>query len=164
MEKALNTFNYSIYLILKKFDYLFNKVNPVLLLYKIPFIKKYHEKNGWNPYRERAKIWNDKKNGFNIWIAEGILMGVIFGILIGTFMVINNLLNFYEYVPKFYYIVFAGLSLYTCYLFVFKKDKYLGYFKQYERWTKNQKRKYVLISFLAIIATIAYFFMGLMCC
>lgn len=164
MEKGLNIFIYCTYLIFKKIDYFFKKANPLFLLFRIPIIKKYHKSKGWDPYYEREKIWNDKRNGFNIWISAVILLGVIFGVFLSSFTIISRVFNLYDYVPKFYYLTYSGVSFIIGYLYVFKKDKYLDYFKQYEKWTKNQKRKYVLISFLVIIATIAYFFMSLMCC
>lgn len=164
MENLLNIFHYCIFLMDKKLHYLSNKVNPLLFIFKIPFFKKVAEKNNEDLFEVYNTTFTDKANGFNIWVAGGILISVIFGILISTFTFICRVLSLYEYVPKFYYILCLGISIFIGYFYIFKKDKYLYYFKQYEMWSKSQKRKYILISFLLIIATIAYFFMSLLCC
>jgi len=164
VENILNKLHYSIYLMDRKLHYLSNKVNPLLFIFKIPFFKKVAKKNNEDLFEIYNNTFTDKRSGFNIWVADGILMGVIFVILISSFTVISRVFNLYDYVPKFYYITCAGISMFIGYLYVFKKDKYLDYFEKYEKWTKKEKRKYVIISFLVIIATIAYFFMSLMCC
>ncbi|MEX0995694.1 MAG: hypothetical protein WDZ45_01445 [Flavobacteriaceae bacterium] len=133
-------------------------------MFEIPFIKKYHKKKGWNPYDERDKLWNDKITGFNIIAAGGIIGGVIFGILISSFSVISRVFNLYDYVPGFYFVIFGVIAMLIVYLYVLKNNRYLDYFEQFEKWPKSEKRKNVFLSFLLIIATIAYFFMGLMCC
>lgn len=164
MEKNLNILNYSIFLIFKKIDYFFTKVNPILLLFEIPFIKKYHKKKGWNPYFERDKLWNDKIYGFNIIISGGISVAVTSIIFISSFGIISRVFNLYEYVPGYYFVLFGGIAMLIDYIYVFRNDKYLEYFEKFEKWTVKEKRKNIIFSFLAIIAAIAYFFVGLMCC
>lgn len=165
MEKVLNISNYSIFLILKKIDFFFTKVNPILLLFELPFIKKYHKKKGWNPYVERDKLWNDKIFGFNVITAGGISVGVSAIILISSFTLISKALNFHGFIePIFYYIPCLGISLLIDYIYVFKNDKYLDYFEKFKKWSVKEKRRNMVFSFLGIIFTIVYFFLSLMCC
>jgi len=164
MKNLLNKFHYCIYLMDRRLHYLSNYINPSLLLFRLPCVKKKYERRNQNIFEEYNKVFTDKNNGFSIWVAEGILMGVIFGILIGSIFLISRIFNFYENISMFHFMICAGLSMFICYLYVFKNDKYLDYFDQFEKWPKSQKRKYIIISFLVILASIAYFFVSLMCC
>lgn len=164
MEKLLNAFLYCIYLMEVRLHYFFNRINPAGLLLHIPFIKKKFERKNQDPWEEYNKVFTDKVGGHIIARTGGILGGVIFGILIGSVFLISRTFNFYENISMFHFIICAGLSMFICYLNVFKNDKYLDYFEKFGKWPKSQKRKYIIISFLVILASIAYFFVSLMCC
>lgn len=164
MEKILNAFLYCVYLMEVRLHYLSNKINPAWLLLYIPSIKKRFKRKGQDPWEEVNKIFTDKETGFSIWTAQVVVGAVIMGVLIGSFFLVDRIFNFYEYVPEIYFFIFAGVSMYICHLFILKNDKYLEYFEHYEKWSKSQKRKYIIISFLVIIATIAYLFLSMMCC
>lgn len=164
MEKILNAFLYCAYLMEVKLHYLSNKVNPAWLLLYIPCIKKKFERKNQDPIKEVNKIITNKETGFSIDIAFGIAGGVIFIILISSIILVNRILNFHENVSVFYFIICWGISMVIIYLYMTKNDIYLSYFEKYEKWSKREKKKYVILSFLVIIAAIAYFFMSLMCC
>lgn len=164
MENIFNALIYCLYLILKKNDFFLKKVNPVFMLFKIPYVKTFHKKKRWNPYHEHEKLWNDKIKGFNVIVSLGISGSVIFGILISSFGIISRVFNLYEYVPGFYFVIFCGMSILISYLISWRRNKYLEYFEKFEKWTVKEKRRNIIFSFLAIIAAIAYFFVGLMCC
>jgi len=52
---------------------------------------------------------------------------------------------------------FLLLAVIPCYLYVFKKDRYLEYFKEYESWSKPEKMKYGWASFGYIISVFVLF-------
>ena len=164
MEKALNSFLYCIYLMDVKLHYLFNYINPGMLILYVPFIKKKWERKNQDPIKEWNKFYIDKVHGFSIWRAQGIVGGVIFLILISSVFLISRIFNFYENISKLHFMICAGLSMVISYLYVLKNDKYLDYFEQYEKWPNSQKRKYIIISFLVVLASVACFFMSFMCC
>lgn len=164
MEKLLNAFLYCIYLMEVRLHYLSNKINPAWLLLYVPFIKNKWERKNQDPIKEYNKVFTDKVGGDIIARTGGILGGVIFGILIGSVLLISRIFNFYENVSKLHFIICGGLSMVICYLYVFKNDKYLDYFEKFEKWSKSQKRKYIIISFLVVLASIGYFLMSFMCC
>ncbi|MBA3987272.1 MAG: hypothetical protein H0X63_12030 [Flavobacteriales bacterium] len=165
MENILNKLYYCFYLMDRKLHYLSNRVNPLLYLFKIPFFKKAAKKNNEDLFEVYNSTFTDKFSGFNIITAGTILGGVIIGILISSCIVVfRKVFNLYYSIPKLHFIICAVIAMLIVYLYVLKKDKYLIYFKKYEKWTKRQKRKYIIISFFTIIITIAYFFMSLMCC
>ena len=76
-----------------------------MLLYKIPFIQRYHRKHNWNPYEQRSKVWNDERYGFNIIIAGGILAASLIGLLVSLVFLINRIFKLYENIPIYYIIL-----------------------------------------------------------
>lgn len=146
MEKALNSFLYCIYLMDVKLHYLFNYINPGMLILYVPFIKKKWERKNQDPIKEWNKFYIDKVHGFSIWRAQGIVGGVIFLILISSVFLISRIFNFYENISKLHFMICAGLSMVISYLYVLKNDKYLDYFEQYEKWPNSQKRKWIIRS------------------
>ncbi|MBT0607557.1 hypothetical protein [Aequorivita echinoideorum] len=151
MKNYLNILHYCFYLFFVKLDYWFNKVNPFLLLYKIPSIKKYHQKQDWNPYHERKKIWNDQKYGFNIIIAGGILIATLAGIFISLVFLINNIFKIYTTIPTYIIVTSCALAYFISYLFEFKEDMYLNYFEKYQFWNVNKKRMNIFLSLLFVV-------------
>jgi formate hydrogenlyase subunit 3/multisubunit Na+/H+ antiporter MnhD subunit len=164
MQHIFNAFVFCIYLLDVKLHHLSNKINPALLLGRLPCVKRKYEKKGQNYLDEFNKVFTDKISGLSIIVSLGIAGGLIFGILISSFIIVSKVFNFYEYVPVFYFVLFCGISILISYFISWRRNKYLDYFEKFEKWTVKEKRRNVILSFFAIIATIAYFFIGLMCC
>ncbi len=134
------------------------------MLGRLPCVKKKFERKGQNIYEEFNKVFTDKVTGDIIARALGIIAGVIFGILIGSVFLINRFFKFYDYVPMSYYIICGCIAIGIGYVSMLRNDKYLVYFEHYEKWPKKRKRKYIILSFFTVLATIAYFFLSMMCC
>lgn len=164
MEKKFNAFVYCVYLMDVKLHYLSNKINPAVLLGRLPCVKIKYEKKGQNFLEEVNKVFTDKTNGISIIFALGLAIGLIGIILVSSFGIISKVFHLYEYVPGFYFVLFFGIAMLICYFISFRKNKYLDYFEKFEKWTVKEKRRNIIFSFLAIIAVIVYFFVGLMCC
>lgn len=162
MERALNIFHYCSYLFFNKLQLFNNKINLVLLLYKLPYFRKKHKKNNYDPVKVHNEVWMNKENGFNVLIADIVLGVTIIAIFMGLFFIITRVLNITHNMPKPYVLIFVAIGLYISNLYVFKKDKYLDYYQEFEHWTKKQRRKYMLFSFLTIIGTIVFFFASFM--
>ena len=158
METLFNILFYCIY----KFDYklhmLSNRFNPFLLLGKIPAIKRKFEEQGTTHLDVVNKIWTDKQFGFGIKISGGgliiIVFFIIFSICLISNAILNNPLNFSwrQQLPLCMIIAFI-----ICYYMVFQNDKYIRYFKRYEKWSKPEKWKNALLSFILVIGTLALF-------
>jgi hypothetical protein len=164
MKRTLNILHFSLYVIENKLHFLFNKINPALLLYKIPSIKnRMKEKYGIeNPTEWYNRFWTDKKDGFSLWFSGGWLIGIIALIFISIGKIAINITNPEIVLNYYYFILLGGLSYLICYFFVFKNDGYLKYFDEFKNWTKTEKRKNVLLSLGFIIGVIALFFSSLL--
>lgn len=93
-------------------------------------------------------------------VAGGVLFAVLFFFLFASTNILMNAINAAT-LSVGYFIAFGLVSLIVCYLFVFKNDKYLAYFKEFEGWTKVESRKYGWMSFLFIIAVLILFLVPL---
>lgn len=164
MKHIFNAFVFCIYLMDVKLHYLSNKINPAGLLFYIPLIKKKFERKNQNPWDIYNKVYTDKTHGLSIVVALGLAIGLIGIILVSSFGIISKVFHLYEYVPGFYFVLFFGIAMLISYFISFRKNKYLEYFEKFEKWTVKEKRRNIIFSFFAIIAVIAYFFVGLMCC
>lgn len=160
MEDIINIFHYCIYLIDRKLHLLSNKINPFLLLYKIPYLKRKAKENGENLYEVYNETFISKDFGFNIMVAGGITVGVIFIFSIAFFQTTLFILNIKIQLNAIIFIFFALISFLICYFLIFRKDKYLSYIKKYEAWTKFKKRRNILLSIVFVAISVIFFFMS----
>ena len=158
MKNKINILHYCIYRAHYNLHLLANKINPFNLIHKLPFQKKRYEKLGIDIQKEIDKAFGNTSYGLSIMVA-GILTA---SILCFLFLAITNILiktlSINTVLSARYFIVFGMLSFIIYYLFVFKDDKYLLYFKDFERWTKNENRKYAWISFAFVVSVFLMFF------
>ena len=157
IEKYLNILHYCLYIIDYKMHLLANRVNPSRLLYKIPAIKRKNEQQGIDLNVVVNQFFGDKRFGLSVIIAGGVLWGTFsfwfISLLIILYAVINK-----SYLPIFYFWVCGGISGLISYVFVFRHDKYLKYFKKYDKWTKKERYYYCTITLLYLLFIICIFF------
>lgn len=160
IKRELNKLHYCLYLIERKTHLLINKVNPALLLFKIPFIRKKFKNNESvdEPGEWFNDFWLNKETGYGLIFIGGWLVTIIFLFLFSSVKIIFDLININELFNAFYFIVFAILSYIICYFTVFKENRYLSYFDTFKYWSLRKKRINVLYSILFIIGVITLFF------
>ena len=150
IEFFINALHFCFYKAHYKFHLLANKINPARLLLKIPFIQKRHKELGVDIYSDINKAFGDKSFGISISVAGGVLIALIFFFFFGiTGIFIKSVFGYR--VSKVYFIFFGILSALISYYLVFKKDKYLKYFNKFEKWNKNECRKFSWLTFLVTI-------------
>ncbi len=155
----MNILHYSVYRLSYKLHLFANKLNPILLLYKLPFFKQKFKKKGIDDIeKEINKAFGNKDGGLSIMVSGGAIIGIVFFLLLSIVILLKRLLSFDFALGINHFIFIAVLSIIPCYFLVFKKDKYLVYFKKYEKWSKSEKVKYGWISFIFIVLVILLFF------
>ena len=162
MEFRLNVLHYCIYIVHYKLHLILNKINPVWLLAELPFLKKRYEKLGVNIYKEVNKAFDNRRYGLSMTIAGGLLFGIFFLFIMGLSLLVIRTVNLDIVFTPPYFIIFAFLAFTVCYFYVFKNDKYLKYFKEFDKWPRPQKRKNVYLSLAFIIIVLCVFFGGFM--
>jgi hypothetical protein len=167
MERFWNIVHYFAYRANYKLHLMFNKINPVLYVYKLPFAKRHFEKKGYDP----VDVVNEAYRRPDIGISQ-IFSGGLMYALPGIFFVgLHCLYIAFVEKPKsweqFLY-VFIGywvISFLINHIFLFRHDKYISYFKEFEKMPRKWKIKWAWISFGVILfpfLTIAAGFIALL--
>lgn len=157
IEIWLNIVHYCIYKADYKLHMLSNKINPFVLIGKIPAVKRKFEEQGTTHLDVANKVWTDKRFGFGIMISGGALAIIIFFIFWAIFVVLNYFVfgSFKLSLLPFSVCMIVAYSL--CHLLVFQKDKYIQYFRQFDKWSNESKRKYGLLTILFVVGSIVVF-------
>ncbi len=155
IEHFLNIIHYCIYRLDYRLHMLSNKLNPFLLLGKIPAVGRKFEEQGTTHLDVVNKIWTDKRYGFSVMISGGGLVIIIFFTVFSFYLtisyILNNPLNISWRGP---FVFCMALAYIICHYTVFQKDKYIRYFRQFDKWSKQEKWQYGLSSFAFIVGSI----------
>ena len=160
-EYYLNVLHFSFY----RFDYKLhlwsNKLNPFHLIHKLPFQQRRYKELGVDPVKEINKVFGDKSYGFSMMTAGGALIGILFFFFLASLNILLKLLSGDITLSAVHFILCVVLSVALSYFFVFKKDKYLSYFEQFEEWGKADKSKYGWLTFAFVLLVFCLFVLSL---
>lgn len=158
IENYLNIIHFCFYKAHYKLHLFANKVNPFRALAETSFIKKRLEEKGvMNLQKEIDKAFGDKTFGLSTTVAGGILFGFL-GIFFFSLLILFNLIG-YAAIPHI--IGCCVISGAICYFFVFRDDKYLKYFDEYEKLPKVKRWKYYWLTLMSIFILSVLFYIGL---
>jgi uncharacterized protein YacL len=154
MELFFNIIHYCFYKADCRMHYLLNKINPFVLIGRMPAIKKNLEKQGTNLLDISNKLWEDKRYGVSIMLSGGGLVIALFLIILAVFDILNGVSLNPIKSSGLPFLFCAFLAYIICHYTVFKGEKYLRYFKNFEKWSKAEKWKYGLITFFYVAGCI----------
>lgn len=168
-----NLLHYNFFLWQKNAHRIFNYINPIRYFLKIPSVKKFYAKHGIDDMNKFSddKIFNNKKVGINS-IRAGVNMGGVFILLEYIIfnliqIIISKPLIKYVWEEKTNFILFViillGIAGLFNYFTLFKNDRYLTYFKEFEKMSDSQKRKYQIFSSISVVIIITLFFISSLC-
>lgn len=155
IELWLNIVHYCLYKAEYRRYYWTNKLNPFMLLGKIPAVKRKFEEEGTSHSEVVNKVWGDKRYGFGIMISGGAIVIFMTFLLWGLVSTLLGYLDIYFFVKPIYVFIYAMLSYSSCHFTVFKADKYIKYFKKFDKWTRKEKWKYALFTLLFVAGCLA---------
>jgi len=163
IERILNILHYCFYIIDVKLHFLSNKINPFVHLGKIPLVKRRLKKQGYNSITEVTnELWINKEDGWSIITSGGVLGASIYGILF-SFMQIAEEIYGFDLPTKFTSLLIFGIPIYIVLeIYIWRKDKYLTYFDEFEKWPRKTKRRNVLLSFGYLVGVVIFFFWSLL--
>lgn len=162
MEKILNIYHYCLYLTRYRLHLLVNRVNLFRLIHKLPMQKRKYEELGINIDKEVERAFSDKKFGLSILVSGGLLIAFIFLFIFSLLNYGISLINIDFRISKSIFISIGILSFSLCYVFVFRKDKYLCYFEKFDAsWGKSEKKRNIIYSVLISTGLIVLFFLSL---
>jgi hypothetical protein len=159
MERFWNLIHYFVYIGDYQIHLLFNKINPVFYFYMLPFAKKHFKKKGIDPLIEVNKSFKKQDLGISS-IRSGGLM--ILTIILLCFGIGNLYIGIYRIrynVSIYPFLLVLTISFAINYFLLFRNNKYLQYFKEFEKMERAKKNKWAWISF-GVILSIFLFSIG----
>ena len=153
LTKLWQTLHYSIFMFNK-----YTQLNifglPFFLLLKNKYIKRIYQRKGIkNPEVIIKKSLTDPEQSTIIWIAD-ISMCILFILMILSFVnIISSFLGIilFTRINRIMFVLINILpALIINYYLLWKEDKYLIVFKEFDKEPKNIKRKKYIISFLIV--------------
>ena len=156
-----NLLHYVIYIWQKKAHRIMDSINPFTWIGKLTIIQDFYKKRGIKDINKFTNelIQGDEKGGIGIGLAGGALtvsiMLIEISILHLTIGLTGYLINPYTWENEFYPLFFVAslilpAALINHYL-VFRKDRYLIYFKEFKKISKAKIRIYSLFCFLFLL-------------
>ncbi len=160
MERFWNLIYYFAYIGDYKLHLLFNKINPVLLLYKLNLSKKRFEKMGINdPVEELNKSFKKSDVGLGSFRAGGLMILLICLLCFGIGNIYIGVYRIRYHVKVYPFILVLAITFLVNYLLLFKHDKYLRYFKEFDKMEKTSRIRWAWISFVVMLS-ILFFCIG----
>lgn len=159
MEKFWNIVYYYAYRADYKFHLLFNKINPVFYFYKLPFAKRHFEKMGINPVTEVNKAFRRPDIGLSSIFSGGLMYILVFLFCFGIVNLYSAITQIELNLKLYHFIALIIISFIVNHFLLFKHDKYLNYFKEFEKMEKTDKMRWACIS-LGVILIILLFSIG----
>lgn len=157
MERFWNIVHYIVYKLDYRFHLLFNKINPVYYFYKFRFAKKHFEKMGIDPVIEVNKAFKRVDFGISSIRAGGFMHILVFLICFGMVNFFCGLIQINVRLRLYHFIIFVIASLVVDHLLLFRHDKYLRYFKEFEKMPHEVKKKWSWISLVAVMCIFLFF-------
>jgi len=161
-----NMVHYCIYLFFINVFKLMNYLNPLYYILKIKGVKRYYAKHGVDDMQGlTTRVSNNPKTGINSIHAGGLMIGLIGVLLFGIFdysqlffsaslddLVFRNDTN-----DTLFLLCLIILSFLFNYLTLFKGNKYLEYFKEFDEMDGAKKIEYYWMSLIVVLFIISFF-------
>ena len=159
MERFWNLIYYFAYKGDYKLHLLFNKINPIVLLYKLNYSKRRFAKMGVdNPVKELNKSFKKVDTGISSFRAGGLMILLVALFCFGMGFIYIGVLRISRFNSNTFIIVLPITLLFN-YFLLFKHNKYLEYFKEFEKMDRSDKKKWAWIS-LFVILSFFFFIVG----
>src|SRR6185437_14309258 len=161
-----NMIHYSVYLFFTNLFTLMNYINPLYYILKISSVKRFYSKRGIDDMQGLTKtVVNNPKVGINSIHSGGLMGGLIVFLLFGIFnysqVLFSASLGDWVFSNQTNDILFlSGLiipSLLFNYLILFKRNKFLEYFKEFDTMDASKKTKYYCMSLIVVLFIISFF-------
>lgn len=155
MENYLNIVHFCLYKFLYRLHLATERFNPANLIHKLPFQKRRYKELDIDFQKSINEAWGHEVYGLSVSYAGGLFGGMI------ALFFFSLLMLFDQNISTISIIGCSLLSAGICYIFVFKNDKYIGYFKKYAKWSRVEKRQYSWLTAGSILAVFLIFYLGL---
>jgi len=153
MERFWNIVHYFAYRAVYKLYLASNKFSLIFYIYKLPFCKKHFIKKGYDPVEKVNEAFKRPDIGLSTIFAGGLMYGLpmifFFGLHCFYIAFVAKPKNFESFLIIF--ISYSIISFLFSYILLFHKDKYLKYFREFDKKPRKWKLKWAWISFGVIL-------------
>ncbi len=138
----------------------------ISIIIKIPFIGKYKKENNEQELKELNKFYYGKKSGLSISVAHH-LFGTFYSCypMLFSFILIGFIIRYCKEEQDIAILMASFIPIGICYIpaykAVFAKDRYLKYFKQFEKQDEHWHKRWKRITLLFCIGSVLMFFISL---
>ncbi|MBT2623524.1 hypothetical protein [Chryseobacterium sp. ISL-6] len=110
------------------------------------------------------KVFKNPRYGFSSMMAGNFIFGLAAIIGCGIYIILIGISNYYQIVLNEIIILIVCILPFAAftYYYIFHKDKYLTYFKEFDNKPKDWKEKWKWISLLTIVAIILFLVLSFM--
>jgi len=157
MERFWNIVHYFVYLADYRLHLLFNKINPFMLIHKLPFQRRLYERRGINIGNEINEAFRRPDIGLSSIRAGGFMHVLVFLICFGLVNYFCGLIQINVRLRLYHFMIFVIASMVVDHFLLFRQNKYLRYFKEFEKMSHTEKKKWAWISLVTIIGIILFF-------
>jgi hypothetical protein len=156
MEYFWNIIHYFIYRAQYKFHLFFNRINPAILLYKLGYMKKKMEQLKVNPIEKLNDVFRNPDYGFAITWAWAYVQVLIICFFLGIINFISGILNMEFNLKLIHFIILGIITIFVNHILLFRKNKYLEYFKKFDKMRMRERKKWRLISVITILTILTF--------
>lgn len=153
-----------VYYFVWKADYkvhlFFSKINPFILVHKLPFQKRMYERKGININEEIDSSFKDPKYGLSS-IRAGAFMFILSLFVSLTFFCGIQTIKNSGYLSSAFIIILGILFAILNYCLLLFRDKYLDYFKEFAIKPKEWKMKWMWISLAIVLLIMLLLILGI---
>jgi hypothetical protein len=151
-----NIIHYFIYRGQYKFHLFFNRINPFILLFKLPHAKKQFKKLGVDPMQKVNEAFKRPDTGIaSIW-AWGYMQALFMICCLGFINFFSGIIQKELNLTLYHFIFLGGLTLTVNYFFLFKHDKYLIYFDEFDKMPKDERKQWRWISITTVFVILLW--------
>lgn len=137
-------------------------------LNKIPVVKNFYARHGipdLNKFVDKV-VFDNRRFGFNIILAGAHAGGLLVLIEFGLFMIAQTFLGdtLLRYIStssiyRYSFAIFFGLIVTGLfdYFTLFRKNKYLKYFREFDKMPRSKRLKYGWLCFLTVLMILLFF-------
>jgi hypothetical protein len=161
-----NMVHYCIYLFVVNVFKLMNYLNPLYYILKIRGVKRYYAKHGVDDMQGlTTTVSNNPKTGINSIHAGGLIIGLTGFLLFGIFdcsqlffsISLDDLVFKNDTNGTLLVLCLFVLSFLFNYITLFRGNKYLEYFKEFDKIEASEKTIYYWMSLIVVTFIIAFF-------
>ncbi len=157
MERFWNIVHYFVYRGFYKLHLWFNYINPVRWILLIPALRRFYAKKGIDIIEEGEKAFKRPDIGISSIWAGGFMGAFVLFVCFGSVLYVFGIFKIDYTITLVQFLFILAIPFIVNHYLLFKKKKYLKYFKEFEKMPREEKKKWAWISFAVIIGIILFF-------